>query len=119
MSQINTGRPVYPKGQKPEKVKAVRDDARDRTCKLRIPGVCNGGNATNVGGHLRLFNIAGAAQKPDDIFIMDICDCCHAVFDSRDKWAAAGVGWDDVLRAFMHTLRDRRAAGLIQLGKEG
>lgn len=118
MSQINTGRPIYQKGQKPEKVPAVRNDARDRTCKLRIPGICKGDSATTVGGHLRLFNIAGGAQKPDDIFIADICDQCHAVLDSRDKWAAANVGWDDVLRAFMLTLRDRRAAGLIHLGRQ-
>lgn len=113
-----TGRPIYQKGQKPAKSKVVRDAARDKSCKLQIPGVCRGDPATNVGNHMRLFNIAGGGQKPDDIFILDGCDRCHAVFDSRDKWAEAQLGWDDILRAFMFTLRDRRAAGLIKLKGE-
>jgi hypothetical protein len=113
-----TGRQVYQKGQKPAKVKAVRDAARDKSCKLRIPGVCRGDPATTVGNHMRFFGIAGAAQKPDDIFILDGCDRCHAILDSRDKWADYALGWDDVLMAFMFTLRDRRAAGLIKLKGE-
>lgn len=113
-----TGRTPYAKGQKPQKVKAIRDDARDRSCTLAIPGVCCGDPSRTVGNHIRLFNIAGGAQKPDDIFILDACDRCHAVFDSRDKWASAALGYDDLLRAFMHTLRNRRAAGLIKLGDD-
>lgn len=113
-----TGRPIYQKGQKPAKSKTVRDAARDNTCKLRIPGVCKGDPATNVGGHLRYFGVAGASQKPDDIFITDICDRCHAILDSRDKWAEYAVGWEDILMAFMFTLRDRRASGHIKLKGE-
>lgn len=113
-----TNRPIYQKGLKPQKVKALRDAARDKSCTLAIPGICRSDPAHTVGNHMRLFNIAGAAQKPDDIFILDACDLCHAVLDSRDKWVEAQVGFDDVLRAFMHTLRNRRAAGLIHLGQE-
>jgi len=110
-------RPIYQKGQRPQKVKAIRDDARDRECTLRIEGICTGRIDETVGNHMRLFNIAGGAQKPDDIFILDACASCHAIFDSRDKWAEAALGWDDVLRAFMFTLRNRRACGLISLGE--
>lgn len=113
-----TQRPIYQKGQKPAKVKAVRDDARNRNCTLHIPGVCRQDPSYTVGNHVRLFGIAGAAQKPDDIFILDACDRCHATFDSRDKWAEAALGYDDVMRAFMLTLRNRRAAGLIKLKGE-
>jgi len=113
-----TGQAIYQKGRKPSKVKAIRDNARDRECTLSIPGICCNDNARTVGNHVRLFSIAGGGQKPDDIFILDACDKCHAVFDSRDKWADAALGYDDVLRAFMLTLRNRRAAGLIILRGE-
>lgn len=113
-----THRPIYQKGQKPAKVKAIRNAARDMDCTLRIPGVCRHDPAYTVGAHIRLFGIAGAAQKPDDIFLLDACDRCHAVFDSRDKWAEAPIGFEEVLCAFMFTLRNRRAAGLIPLKGE-
>lgn len=113
-----TGRPIYQKGRKPAKVKAVRDDARNTNCTLHIPGVCRQDPAYTVGCHLRFFGLAGMAQKPDDIFIVDACDRCHAVLDSRDKWADAALGWDDILAALMRTLRNRRAAGLIKLRGE-
>jgi hypothetical protein len=110
-----TGRPIYQKGAKPQKSQAVRQDARNRECTLQIPGVCCHDPARTVGNHMRLFAFAGAAQKPDDIFILDACDCCHSIFDSRDKWERYGLTYQDVLRAFMLTLRNRRAAGLIEL----
>ena len=113
-----TGRAIYQKGQKPKKSPPMRNAARNKDCLLRVPGVCQGDPARSVGCHMRFFNIAGAAQKPDDIFIIDACDRCHSVFDSRDKWAESGIGWDDVLRAFMFTLLNRRAAGLIRLPGE-
>jgi hypothetical protein len=113
-----THRPIYQKGQKPAKVKAIRNAARDMDCTLRIPGVCTHDSARTVGCHLRLFGMAGAAQKPDDLFIIDACDACHRILDHRDKWASAAFGWDDVLCAFMATLRNRRAAGLITLEGE-
>lgn len=112
-----TGRRPYAKGQRPAKVKAIRDDARGRSCTLQIPGVCCHDDSRTVGCHMRLFGFGGMGQKPDDIFILDACDQCHAVFDSRDRWADAGIGWDDVLRSFMTTLKNRRAAGLVRIGK--
>lgn len=113
-----TGQTVYQKGRKPAKVKAVRDDAHDRTCTLQIPGVCCHDPAQTVGSHMRFFGIAGGAQKPDDIYILDSCGPCHAVLDARDKWERHGLTAWDVLRAFMFTLRNRRAAGLIKLRGE-
>jgi len=109
-------RPIYQKGQRPQRVKAIRDDARGRACTLQIPGTCCHDDARTVGCHMRLFGFGGMSQKPDDVFILDACDQCHAVFDSRDKWADAAIGWDDVLRAFMQTLSNRRACGLIRIG---
>lgn len=112
-----TGRPVYAKGQI-QSNKAIRDDARGRECSLKIPGVCCHDAARTVGCHMRFFGFGGMGIKPDDIFILDACDQCHAVFDSRDRWAEAQLGWDDVLRAFMVTLAARREAGLIHIGRK-
>lgn len=113
-----TGRPIFQKGQKPAVVPTIRRAPMNQNCKLHIPGVCRQQPEYTVGCHMRLFGIAGAAEKPDDIFIIDACDLCHAVFDSRAKWADAPLGWDDVLRAFMQTLYTRRASGLILLKGE-
>lgn len=113
-----TGQPIYDKGAKPGVSKAVRNDARNRNCTLHIPGVCRQDPAYTVGCHLRLFGLAGAAQKPDDIFIVDACDLCHRVLDDRSAWAEAPLGWDDILAALMRTQYNRRKSGLIILAGE-
>lgn len=118
MSRIDTGRLPYQKGQKPAKVKAVRDDAHNRECTLAIPGICRCNPIFTVGCHMRLFGFGGMGVKPDDVLMLDACDRCHAILDSRDKWADAALGWDDILRALMRTLINRRAAGLILLKGE-
>ena len=118
MSRIVTGHPPYQKGMKPAKSQTVRRAARNMNCTLHIPGVCRQDPAYTVGCHLRLFGLAGAGQKPDDIFIVDACDRCHAVLDDRSKWAEAPLGWDDILAALMRTQYLRRAAGLILLPGE-
>ena len=113
-----TGQPIYAKGQKPGRSAPIRNAARGATCTIAIPGVCRCDPAYTVGCHLRLFGLAGAAQKPDDLFIVDGCDLCHAVLDSRDKWADAALGWDDVFRALLLSQSRRRASGLIILKGE-
>lgn len=112
-----TGRKPYQKLGK-SAVKAVRQDARERDCSLKIPGICCHDPARTVGCHLNLFGFGGMGMKPDDLFILDACDCCHAVLDSRNRWAEASLGWDDILRGLMVTQYERRKAGLIQLGRE-
>ena len=106
-----TGRAPYAKGNRPERVKAMRDAPRDMTCTLALPG-CRGGTAHTIGAHLRRFNAAGAAQKPDDVLIVDACDLCHA------EQEAGRASDTDILRALMLTLLRRRASGLIHLGKK-
>lgn len=95
--------------------KAMTQAARGQSCTLRIPGVCNGDPETVVACHVRAPGFAGMAMKPDDLFIIDGCHACHSVLDSRDKWAEAQIGWDDVLRALMETQRRRMDAGIIEL----
>lgn len=95
---------------------AIRKASAGQDCTLRIDGVCRQDPAYTVGAHLRIFNLAGMAQKPDDLFIVDVCDRCHDALDRRG--AAAGVTAQDILMAFIFTLRRRRAAGLITLKGE-
>jgi len=104
-----TRQPLHQKGQRPERVPAMRAAARDMRCTLALDG-CRHDPAYTVGCHLRINGSAGMAQKPDDVFILDACDRCHAALD------AGRVDPADVLRAFMQTLANRRAAGLIRIG---
>lgn len=113
-----TNRAIYQKGAKPQRVKAIRNDARDRTCTLNITGICCNDPAQTVGCHLGLFGLSGMSQKADDINIIDACGPCHAVLDNRSQWGSAGLDFEMILRAFLFTLRNRRAAGLIKLGLE-
>lgn len=111
-----TGRPIYQKGQKPQKVKALRDASKGADCALAIPGVCRHDPAYVVGCHVSIPGFAaGMAQKNDDLFLIDGCDRCHAVFDSRDKFAESPIDWLDVLRAMMRSQSRRMAAGLINV----
>ena len=113
-----TGRQPYQKGQKPAKAPALRNDARNRDCTLRLPGVCSHDPAKTVGSHINFFGFAGMGGKAVDIFILDACDRCHHVLDHRDQWERYGLNYETILMAFMATLRNRRAAGLIELKGE-
>lgn len=110
-----TGRPIYQKGQRPGVSKVIRNASAGQTCTLQIPGVCNQNPETVVGCHLRMMGVAGMAQKPDDVFLVDACSDCHALLDNRAAWDDAPIGYDDILRAFIITLKRRRASGLILL----
>ena len=114
-----THRPIYQKGAKPAKSKPIRDASRDATCQFAIPGVCTGDTQTVVGCHVSIPGMsAGMGQKNDDLFLIDGCADCHAVFDDRDAFAAAPIEWLDVLRAMMKSQQHRRSAGLILLAGE-
>lgn len=95
---------------------AIRKASAGQDCTLRIPGVCRHDPAYTVGAHLRIFNLAGISQKPDDLFIVDACDRCHDALDRRT--GRHNVTPEDILMAFIFTLRRRRAAGLITLKGE-
>jgi hypothetical protein len=95
---------------------AIRKASAGHECTLRIPGICRHDPAYTVGAHLRIFHLAGIAQKPDDLFIVDACDRCHDALDRRGS--ASGLTAEDILMAFIFTLRRRRAAGLITLKGE-
>lgn len=95
---------------------AIRRASRGQSCTLQLEGICRQDPDYTVGAHLRIFNAAGMAQKPDDLFIVDACDKCHDALDRRS--GGAHVDAQDILMAFIFTLRRRRAAGLITLKEE-
>lgn len=56
----------------------LREAARDKSCKVRVPGICSMEKDKTVGAHL---NGAGLGVKHHDIFIADACHECHAWLD--------------------------------------
>jgi hypothetical protein len=108
-----TGRAPYAKGQRPQKVAAIRAASAGKTCTIAAPGICLHGTETVVGAHLRAFGNAGTGQKPDDLFIVDACAACHAALDAGRIDDTA-----QILRALMTTQARRRAEGLIHLGRK-
>jgi len=63
----------------------LREEARGRTCTVRIPGICNGNPETSVLAHYRLAGTCGTGIKPDDIQGAIACNSCHDVIDGRVK----------------------------------
>ena len=114
-----TGRPIYQKGSKPEVSKPVRNAARDAECTLKLPYVCDNRTDTVVFCHLRVFNLAGVGQKPDDLFGIDACSSCHHVLDNKSLWDGAGLNYELIFRALIKSQKRRREAGLIELKGTG
>ena len=91
---------------------ALREAARGQPCTLRLP-CCNHDPETTVLAHLRMFGAAGIGEKPDDWCGVFACSACHDAADRRD-WATAGlVGYEDILRALIETLRVQFHAGRL------
>ena len=56
----------------------LREEARNRDCQIRLPGICNFDPATSVLAHL---NGAGLAMKHNDLFASIACSKCHSAVD--------------------------------------
>ena len=70
--------------QKKQKNK-LRNEARNRNCQIRIPGICANNRETVVLCHLnnkRLFGV-GMGQKVPDMFGAWGCSACHDAVDGR------------------------------------
>ena len=72
---------------------------------------CNHNAQTVVLAHLRFFNWAGIAQKPDDLLAVFACSACHDALDRRDM--SAVWGFEDILRALGETLLRQKAMGNV------
>lgn len=60
------------------KTSKIRESARGKSCKVRVPGVCNGDPETVVLAHL---NGAGVGRKAPDHHGADACCACHEWLD--------------------------------------
>lgn len=61
----------------------LRKLARDRPCMVRVPGICNGDNATTVLAHYRLSGVSGMGFKAPDVCGAWCCSACHTWVDSQ------------------------------------
>lgn len=63
----------------------LKNEARDRECQVRYPGICNGDRETVVLAHPNEKSVfgVGTGQKPDDIFGAHCCSACHDIYDQR------------------------------------
>jgi len=99
MSMVSTGRPVFQKGQTPERLPkpmkrttkptrvceagkmfvspALRNFAKGKPCQMRSEW-CNGNPETTVLCHSRRRAGTGAGQKPHDWWSYHGCSECHA-----------------------------------------
>ncbi len=88
----------------------LRDEARNRDCTIRLPGICCFQKDTSVLAHFSLIGISGRGFKSPDILAAFSCHTCHSYVDSHS---------DDATRlAFAHGVF-RTQAILIEEGKIG
>lgn len=96
-----------PYGSPPERERRIivvpdlRELARDKPCKVRVPG-CDGGGATTVLAHYRLAGLSGGSLKSPDVCGADACGPCHAAVGDR------GI---ELAEAILRTLAERWAEG--------
>lgn len=73
----------------------LRKFARDKSCQIRVPGVCNHDPATTVLCHYRLSGYCGTGMKPDDLaFGAHGCGSCHKAVDGVSP--VAGFSRDEL-----------------------
>lgn len=90
----------------PEKHRSdkVRQSAKDMTCALRIPGVCQGRRETVVWCHSPyLEDGKGTGTKSHDILGCYGCADCHDVLDGRRT--VKGIGGPDIWELFHRALK--------------
>ena len=63
----------------------LRQEARNRDCKVNYIGYCRNDTETTVLAHPNdkaLFGV-GVGMKPDDMFGAHCCSICHDIYDGR------------------------------------
>jgi hypothetical protein len=96
----------------------LMDFAREQTCTLRIPGVCNNDPATTVAAHVP-GPLKSQNSKVADWFCVHACSACHDCLDGR--WRSSV--WDDgqkvkmIIRAIYETQSRLFDAELLQVAE--
>lgn len=62
---------------------SLREEARDRPCMVRLPGICTQDPLTVVLAHYRLSGISGMSIKPPDLIGSWACAACHSHVDTH------------------------------------
>lgn len=101
-------RKASPKPQNPEPLAPLRANAEGQDCKLRL-SQCRGLPEYVVLCHLRMFNVAGAGQKPPDPVAVFGCDLCHDMQEHHHPEATAEV----ILQALIETLAIQWRDGVL------
>ena len=95
----------------------LRNQARNRPCQVRIPGICDGGGETTVLAHYRLAGTCGTGMKPPDSQAAWCCGPCHDMVDGRTKPVIHGCLVSDEYIRLAHA--DGVMRTQYQLKKEG
>jgi hypothetical protein len=61
----------------------LRNEARNRDCMVRLPGICTHNPETVVLAHVRMAGISGMGLKADDLLGAWACSSCHDAIDRR------------------------------------
>lgn len=85
----------------------LRNEARDRDCAIRLPGVCNFNPETTVLAHLRLIGISGFGIKAPDELGAHACSACHAYVDSHHDDATKIAFYEGIFRTIAQLIRER------------
>lgn len=92
----------------------LRNEARDRPCMIRVPGICNGDNRTTVLAHM---NGGGMGMKHHDMFGAWSCSSCHDYVDGRtNRQAAPAVAKQLLLEGILRTQQILLDEGKIKCG---
>ena len=80
--------------------------ARGEDCKIRIPGVCSGDNATTISAHSnKQRHGKGMGIKAADLFTAHACSRCHDAIDGRSMTHLSPSEMDEFWqRGFERTL---------------
>jgi hypothetical protein len=84
----------------------LRNEARDRDCQIRLPGVCNHNPETTVLAHVRKIGISGFGIKSPDFIGSWACSACHAYVDSHHDDATQVAFYEGVFRTQAALLRE-------------
>jgi hypothetical protein len=94
--------------QRITKAHAIRSEARDRDCEIRLPGICNFNPETTVLAHLRLIGISGFGIKCPDELGAFACSSCHAYVDSHHDDATKIAFYEAIFRTQAQLLRESK-----------
>jgi hypothetical protein len=104
---------------------SVRESARNETCRVRLPGICNFDKETTIYAHLNGVRFGKGIGNKSNLGAY-CCSSCHAVVDSlsssRGVKGSKGMSADYVLASFheavLETIQVMLEKGILVYGKK-